>query len=151
MLYKDMFACRNVSLIEVGKWWVNSYGHNHAVTSRRLLNDELWHHNCFCHEGFVCDKMYKRYYIFNTVHFSIIINEKPTKCTNDIFFFFQFVAPTWFGHFWPSSGCAVTEYSNSMICAFVQDTFIYTYVIHHIVHVLLHRTFKTSLHNFLNF
>ena len=34
--------------------------------------------------------------------------------------FSQFIASTCFGHFWPSSGCAVTEYNNSTISAFVK-------------------------------
>jgi hypothetical protein len=32
------------------------------------------------------------------------------------YIFSQFIAPTCFGHFWPSSGCAVADYSNSIIC-----------------------------------
>jgi hypothetical protein len=38
-----------------------------------------------------------------------------------LYIFSQFIAPTCFGHFWPSSGCAVTEYSNE----FFQDMIIY--------------------------
>jgi hypothetical protein len=80
-----------------------------------------------------------------------------------MYIFSQFIAPTCFDHFWPSSGCAVTEYSNSTICAIVQDTFICKYVIQNPIivlyvavltwpphsHLLLHRTFSISLHNLL--